>query len=91
MLLKPIVGKLSGKNAPQIKLNDMHARVLLASTAEQALRLVKTATPDLLLIEDELPWMSGLNAPPLCTSRQSHGRHALALLKVNRRETLLAT
>jgi len=38
---------------------ELQACVLRASTAEQALRLVKTATPDLLLIEDELPGMHG--------------------------------
>jgi DNA-binding response OmpR family regulator len=40
---------------------ELQACVLRASTAEQALRLVKTATPDLLLIEYELAYMNGLD------------------------------
>jgi DNA-binding response OmpR family regulator len=40
---------------------ELQACVLRASKAEQALRLVKTATPDLLLIEYELAYMNGLD------------------------------
>jgi hypothetical protein len=42
VLLKPIVGKLSGKNAPQIKLNDTRGRYIGALAVNLYILMVES-------------------------------------------------